>query len=501
MSRFFRELKRRKVYQVGVTYLLVAFVGLQVAELLIPSTTLPDWADEFLIAILIVGFPVALVIAWAFDITPDGVRRAAATDAREERAAPGDPEPGTSDAGTRPESGAVSSRPEKRRNLRVALLAGAILVVLSVAVVGLQEFLTDDGRGEWVARQLLEIDRLRDRGQYAAAFVLATEVEPHITDDTEAPELWDRISWSADIETDPPGARVYRQLVYAPEDEWELLGTTPLATVRFAEDQGYRLRFELEGHRPVELLHTAIRGAEWRGAAPLKPVKLYTVDELPEDMVRIPGFTRDLVDYDDYFMDRFEVTNEQYAQFVAAGGYENPEHWVEPFIRDGKEVVWEEAVSSFVDRTGRPGPSTWRLGTWPDGEGDYPVRGVSWYEAAAYARFAGKELLTTAHWEGAARFQREDNWLIMTRSNLGGGRPPASWRKPGHDHAGHSRSLWKRPGVVLERGGCGRSGHAGRRLDGLTLLRVRGHSKIRLGPGSYPRAPLGADLRRREEAC
>lgn len=75
LGRFFRELKRRNVYKVAVAYLAVAFVGLQTVDLLIPSTTLPGWADELILAFLIVGFPVALVVAWAFEVTPDGVRR------------------------------------------------------------------------------------------------------------------------------------------------------------------------------------------------------------------------------------------------------------------------------------------------------------------------------------------------------------------------------------------------------------------------------------------
>ncbi len=73
--RFFRELKRRKVYRVAATYLAVAFVGFQAVKLLIPSTTLPPWADELMLAFLIVGFPVSLVIAWAFEVTPEGIQR------------------------------------------------------------------------------------------------------------------------------------------------------------------------------------------------------------------------------------------------------------------------------------------------------------------------------------------------------------------------------------------------------------------------------------------
>lgn len=76
MRQLFRELKRRNVYKVAVTYVVVAFVGLQAVDLLIPTTTLPPWIDEFLVALAVFGFPVALVLAWAFEMTPEGVRRA-----------------------------------------------------------------------------------------------------------------------------------------------------------------------------------------------------------------------------------------------------------------------------------------------------------------------------------------------------------------------------------------------------------------------------------------
>ena len=51
--------------------------------------------------------------------------------------------------------------------------------------------------------------------------------------------------------------------------------------------------------------------------------------------------------------------------------------------------------------TGRPGPSTWQGGTYPEGQDDYPVSGVCWYEAAAYAKYADKSLPTIYHWLGA----------------------------------------------------------------------------------------------------
>ena len=84
LQGFLAELKRRKVYRVAITYVLVTFVGLEAVDLLIPATTLPPWVDEFLLAIAIMGFPVAVVVAWAFELTPEGVRRTPPADKERE---------------------------------------------------------------------------------------------------------------------------------------------------------------------------------------------------------------------------------------------------------------------------------------------------------------------------------------------------------------------------------------------------------------------------------
>lgn len=103
-----------------------------------------------------------------------------------------------------------------------------------------------------------------------------------------------------------------------------------------------------------------------------------------------------------YDIDKFEVTNRQYQAFVDQGGYRTREYWREKFVKDGKELTWDQAMDLFRDPTGRPGPSTWEGGQFPPGQGDYPVAGVSWYEAAAYAAFAGHSLPAFAQWYNAA---------------------------------------------------------------------------------------------------
>lgn len=80
-------------------------------------------------------------------------------------------------------------------------------------------------------------------------------------------------------------------------------------------------------------------------------------------------------------------------------------------MREGRRLSWEQAIALFADKTGRPGPGTWEAGTYPAGQADYPVTGVSWYEAAAYARFVGKALPTISHWSRAAE-TRDASWII-----------------------------------------------------------------------------------------
>jgi len=75
LERLFRELKRRRVYRVAVVYAVVAFVIWQAAEIAFPALRLPDWTLTLVIAATILGFPIALVFAWVFDVTPEGVKR------------------------------------------------------------------------------------------------------------------------------------------------------------------------------------------------------------------------------------------------------------------------------------------------------------------------------------------------------------------------------------------------------------------------------------------
>ncbi len=134
-----------------------------------------------------------------------------------------------------------------------------------------------------------------------------------------------------------------------------------------------------------------------------------------------------VVGVDQYFLDRHAVTNEQFQRFVAAGGYQPSALWPEELL---------PALPEFLDVSGMPGPRFWQHGRYAEGEARHPVVGICWFEAMAYARWAGKRLPTDAEWLKAAswpvtlsksnRMQRKFPWgesADRTRANIWGSGP------------------------------------------------------------------------------
>ena len=72
---FFSELKRRNVYKVAVAYAVVGWLLIQIATQVFPFFEIPNWAVRLVVALIAIGFPIAVIIAWAFELTPEGIKR------------------------------------------------------------------------------------------------------------------------------------------------------------------------------------------------------------------------------------------------------------------------------------------------------------------------------------------------------------------------------------------------------------------------------------------
>jgi dienelactone hydrolase len=288
--------------------------------------------------------------------------------------------------------------------------------VIVVAALGLWQWRVSAGRARWAHTVAApEIQRLSNHGEYAEAFILARQALDAVPDDPHLRQLWLDVSVPAAMTTQPAGADVAFAAYRSPTG-WFSLGRTPLRGVRIPRTF-LRLRVSKDGFQPIE-------GTGSAGA--LNRYRLDPVNSLPPGMVRVVA-GRDGSRFgavgavDDFWIDRLEVTNREFKAFVDQGGYRNRDYWREPFVEAGRSVAWQDAVERFRDATGRPGPATWTSGAYPAGQADFPVGGVSWYEAAAYAAFAGKSLPTIYHWFRAADLGRFAD--ILTVSNFDGKGP------------------------------------------------------------------------------
>lgn len=314
------------------------------------------------------------------------------------------------------QTGAVRQQVARGARRRVGLVA----LVALVLAVALGWVLRERSQRAWVDEQgLPALDAAIEAADWEQAMDLARQIEERVPEHPGLAGLWDRFSGQVELRSDPPGARVVRQPVADPEAPWTELGTTPV-TVRLSHGF-HRLRFELEGHRPTQIAgHWYYLRQEVTRLMPEGSGEPgMTLVPGGSVVLNIPGLDHlDEVELGTALLQVHEVTNAEYARFLADGGYDDPRWWTEPF-RDGDSTLsFDQARARFVDSSGRPGPATWLAGDFPEGRDDHPVAGLSWFEAAAYCAWAGRELPTVYHWNRAAETRLSA--MVVPPSNFDG---------------------------------------------------------------------------------
>jgi dienelactone hydrolase len=318
-----------------------------------------------------------------------------------------------------PESGSTLTLARAVREAkRPGVLAPLVLIIIAVAL-GVAALIKHSRDVRWAREVALPaISRQAEQGgfgEFSEAFRLAAKAQKLIPHDPALAKLWPIISYQTSVETVPAGVEVYRRTYGDESASWEPVGRTPFHNV--PQPRGnFVWKFEKPGFGTVLRTTATLFG---RYPPPTgKPVAAQvTLDEsskIPAGMVRvstqkysktllIPGYEgMPELSLKDYWIDQYEVTNRQFKSFVDQGGYQKRDYWKVDFQRDGKKISWNEAMAMFRDAAGRTGPKDWVQGEYPKGQDDFPVSGISWYEAAAYAEFAGKSLPTIYHWNRAA---------------------------------------------------------------------------------------------------
>jgi serine/threonine protein kinase/dienelactone hydrolase len=295
----------------------------------------------------------------------------------------------------------------------------SVVLVLIIAAVSGGFAYRRSARIRWVSQVAVpEMEKLALDRKGVAFYKLARQAESYSPSSPELNLVEKKYLRSQSILSTPPGADVYFREYGDSRGDWEYLGKAPFEGRFFWAE--YAMRFVKDGYEPKEIASEYIL---WSVS---QSIVLDPIGSLPKNMVHVPsGEVAFLgsapIQLDDFLIDKYEVTNLEFKKFIDAGGYREPKYWKFPFTKDGRAITFDQAMALFVDKTDRAAPSTWDLGNFPAGQEAYPVGGVSWYEAAAYAEFVGKSLPTVHHWYQASSSDMFSG--ILNASNFSGKGP------------------------------------------------------------------------------
>lgn len=299
------------------------------------------------------------------------------------------------------------------------LTAFAAILILALAVAGVLLYRRSSNI-QWAKENAKRVEELARQREFFEAHDLALQVREYLPDDETITRLMPTLSDELSLISEPAGANVYLKR-FAPDDsgkfpERQLIGTTPISKLRIARGD-YVLYVEKEGYAPFARTISGTPEIYWEMSFNPPPIEinanLKPNAEVPDKMIFVPGGdyhlvswrkpTADVVKLDDFLIDKYEVSNREYKEFISAGAYLKKQFWKHPFVKNGKTISWEEAMTGFKDRTGLPAPRGWANQTYAEGKAEHPVTDITWYEAAAYAEFRGKSLPSIFQWEKSAR--------------------------------------------------------------------------------------------------
>ena len=362
INSLFSKLKQSSLFKAIAAYAVFSFVVVQVASLVSDTFDLNQQFMKNLIWVFLIGFPFLAVIAWA-----------------------------------------ASSR------FSTFKILGIFLFVLA----------TGYGSGSylWVNTFMMpQIKNAIEADDYVSAWIATNKVDSFAPFFSSTKRLNEEISTIANIRTEQDGVSIHwRPYLEKESTKWEYLGTSPEKEFRLPNGI-VELKLEKEGYETflVVSANPSLRFDNFSASMgwTLEPLKLQVEGSIPKDMVYIPGgpfipaITGQGVNevyLHPFYIDKNEITNKQFKEFVDAGGYNNPQYWVDmEIVREGVTLSFEEAKKLMIDTTGVTGPAGWEVGVYLEGQEDYPVTGITWYEALAYARFRGNSLPPMHHWAKAA---------------------------------------------------------------------------------------------------
>ena len=359
---FIDEVKQSKAFKLTASYLGICFIVLQVLDPLAERNIIDESLFRIIIYLIVAGIPVPLIIGFFSD---------------------------------RQKFELINKKPNL--NVFLSILALFAIFYLSVKNIELRqssERLTSlDDDLELIVEEF-------DKGDNRFVFEKTKELLIKFPENKLLKLYNEKSSYTIDIRTGLMNVPV--AIKYGKDTVWNEIGNTPISNFRVPSIlpfNDYQLKFELSSRSITAMPNMS---GEFNFGHINKFPSDHAIIPGTQNVMILPGIDFGSIAIKTFSISKTEVSNKEFQTFVNDGGYENSEFWDFPIVINGVEYTYKETIKNFVDKHDQFGPSNWSYGQFDDNGGNLPVTGVSWFEARAYARYAGFKLPNLFQWIYAA---------------------------------------------------------------------------------------------------
>ena len=299
---------------------------------------------------------------------------------------------------------------EKKSKTRLIIGIVSSGLVLLIFVYFFKKINTNQNLVNEIIPELIETF---DKGDIPMSFLKSKELLKEYPNNEIIKNYYYKSSQYIKLNVEKAGVDV--SVMYAGDSVFNYLGKTPIDSFIVPNIDGGR------SHR-LKLVHNNIN-YEYKGRNRYK-------FNLPDEAIEIPkdhkaflgtnlsfylqGINFQNIKIEPFSIGTNEVSNKDFQEFMDSGGYENPVYWDFPFQAGDKIYDFNSSIKLFTDKYGQLGPANWSYGKFPSGLDDYPVTGISWFEAKAYAKFKNLKLPNIYEWTYASGIP--ENFMTVNQS-------------------------------------------------------------------------------------
>jgi len=280
---------------------------------------------------------------------------------------------------------------KSKTRLIIGIISSGLVLVIFIY------FFKKINKNENLVNEIIpELIEVFDKGDISQSFMMSKDLLKTYPNNEIIKSYYNKSSRYVKLKTNKQGIDV--SVMYPSDSTYNYIGKTPIDS--FVVPNNYQYHTLKFVHDKTEFIQKSRNNHNYR---------------FPENTIEIPrghkaflgitlrrmwlqGLDFENINIESFSISENEVSNKDFQEFVDAGGYENRLYWDFPFQVGNKTYDFNSSIKMFTDRYGRPGPSNWAYGQFPTGLDNYPVTGISWFEARAFAKFSNLSLPNIYQW-------------------------------------------------------------------------------------------------------